>query len=138
MAGLKRVLELLYRQRGVYGAMLELARKQKLCIENEDLPGLEAALGGMHEAIVEIQLRQVEMPVLTDGERADRKLAASRASVEKVILEVEELRSLNERALVVLLGRTKQELNTLGQGRRATQVYKHSQVGEARFLDRTK
>lgn len=135
MAGLKKALDLLDRQRGVYGAMLELGREQRVCIENEDLPSLEVAFRGMHEAMVEIQLRQAEMPDLTDGERLDRELAGSRDSVGKVILEIEEVRRLNESALVLLLERTRRELNTLGQGRRATQGYKHAHVGESRFLD---
>ena len=132
---MKRALDLLEHQRIAYGDMLQLGLEQKSCIENEDLPGLESAFRGMHHGMVEIELRQAEMQDLTDGERGDRALLDSRASVKQIITEVEEIRKLNERALHILLDRTKRDLGRLGQGRRAAKGYTNVRVRESRFLD---
>lgn len=118
--------------------MLRLGVEQKSCIENENLTGLEAAFRGMHHAMVEIELRQIEMPDLTDAERGDRGLRDAMASVSQIILEVEEIRKLNERALHVLLDRTRRDLERLGQGRRAARGYTNVRVRESRFLDSTR
>ncbi len=135
MAELKRALDLLERQRIAYGDMLQLGLEQKSFIENEDLPGLESAFRGMHHAMVEIELRQAEMPDLKEGERGDRALLDSKASVKQIIIKVEEIRNLNERALYILLDRTKRDLGRLGQGRRAAKGYTNVRVRESRFLD---
>ena len=135
MAELKQALDLLERQRIAYGDMLQLGVAQKSCIENEDLSGLESAFQGMHHAMVEIELRQAEMPFLTDAEKDDRALLDSRSSVTQVLMEVEEIRKLNERALHILLERTKRDLGKLGQGRLAARGYTNVRVRESRFLD---
>ena len=136
MAELRKALDLLERQRIAYADMLELGMEQKSCIENEDLSGLESAFRGMHDAMVEIELRQAEMPDLTDGEKGGRTLADAKASVSQMIIKVEEIRKLNERALHILLERTKRDLGRLGRGRRAAKGYTNPRVRESRFLDR--
>ena len=135
MTELKKALELLECQRIAYGDMAQLGMEQKSCIENEDLSGLESAFQGMHQAMVEIELRQAEMPDLTDGARSDQALLDSKASVTQIIMKVEEIRKLNERALHILLERTKRDLGKLGQGRRAAKGYTNVRVRESRFLD---
>ena len=135
MSHFKKALDLLECQRIAYGDMLQLGMEQKSCIANDDVSGLDAAFRGMHHAMVEIELRQAEMPELSEGQRGDRAFLDSRVSVRQIIMRVEEIRKLNERALEMLRDRTKRDLGKLGQGRRATKGYKNVRVRESRFLD---
>jgi hypothetical protein len=135
MGNLKKALELLECQGIAYGDMLRLGMEQKSCVENDDLPGLESAFRGVHRAMVDIELRQAEMPDLSGSERLDRAFRESAASVREMIMRVEEIRKLNERALEMLLDRTKRDLGKLGQGRRAAKGYQNVRVRESRFHD---
>jgi hypothetical protein len=134
---LKNALEILDQQYAHYQTMYQISLEQRICIECEDLPRLDASFERMHRLTDQIRLRQAGMPdVGRDGKHLE--LQKRRGKLREIITELDELRQVNERAVKRLLERTRVELRQFGKGRRAIQKYQKTGVQDARFFDGTR
>jgi hypothetical protein len=132
-----RLEEVFDRQYEDYRSMYQLGLEQRSCIAGEDLAGLDASFGRMHRVMDRIRLRQTDLDELCSG-GVPAGVAERREALRTIVVELQELRRVNERAVRQLQGRTREELKQVQQGRRAARGYRHSKVEQARFFDGTR
>jgi hypothetical protein len=134
-AALEDVLD---RQYEDYRSMYQMGLEQRSCIAGEDLAGLDASLGRMHPLMDRIRLRQAQCDALFPRGGVPDAVARKREALRLIVVELQELRRVNERAVRRLLERTREELRQVQQGRRAVRGYRQRPSEPARFYDGTR
>ena len=139
MSELSKTLDAIERQRQSYRAMHRTSLRQRECIENNDMEGLNRAFEEMHRMMERILLHQSRIPDLRGFSNDERReVGAAQDKLRPVIDDIERLRRVNVRSIEQLMKQTRGELRQFGRGRRAVKGYRSSTVGEARFFDGTR
>lgn len=132
---MENTLKILDQQYADYQAMLALGLEQRICIQSEDLAGLEPSFVRMHGLMKRIHLRQLGLQGFDPGHP---EMASRCEKLKDIILEIQDLRKDNQDSLQRLMEKTREELRRLGKGRRAARGYQSSRVAPARLFDGTR
>lgn len=133
-----RVAQVIDRQYEAYKSMYQVGLEQRSCIAGEDLAGLDDSFARLHRLMDRIRLRQAELDELCPGGSFPAELGERRQALRLIVLELQDLRRVNEKALRGLLDRAREDLKQVQQGRRAVRGYGLAQVHQARFFDGTR
>jgi hypothetical protein len=105
---------LLAQQQCDYEEMLALGRAQTDDLVREDLAAVDRAFVRIHQLMTRTRLREPELAAL---DRGRPEVVAGLQGLERVLLELQDLRQRNQELAVRLRDRTAAELRRLGQGR---------------------
>ncbi len=105
---------LLAEQQRDYEEMLTLGRTQTDDLVREDMAAVDRAFVRLHQLMTRTRLRE---PALASLDRSRAEVVAGLQRLERVLLELQELRQRNQQLAVQLRDRTAAELRRLGQGR---------------------
>ena len=131
MSADREILNLLDQQCCDYRDMYEVGRRQRSCIESDDLTGLEEAFAQMHQLMDQVRLRQAKLPRAPGGVREiEDRFALMRDWLERL----QEQRLSTQRMAEELLKRNRDEYQQFGRGRRAVRGYQNSRPQEASRL----
>ncbi len=131
----REMLALLDEQCQDYRHMYEVGRVQRVCIEGEDLVGLEEAFTHMHQLMDQVRLRQASLPKKAGGvPEVEERFALMRDWLERL----QGQRLGTQRLAAELLKQNRDEYRQFGRGRRAVRGYQSTHPQEARLYDGTR
>lgn len=122
----------LEKQCSIYKQMFNVGRRQHVCIENEDYPGLNQSFSEMHQLMELARIGQDRLPNISEiSNKYRRYMVRMRAWLEKL----QEQRVNTQREAELLLEKSRLDTRHIGQGRKAIRGYRSSNFKTAKFFD---